>query len=135
MRRLAFGSALVILVAVVVWFAAAAPGAFVIVAGGASGSSPLASPPCSATPGTGSTLQPTPELFPNSEVEPWVDVSPVDGDGDSIVGDVVAGLYQQDRWSNGGARDNVASISFDGGGTWQQITFTGLTECGGGGVR
>ena len=98
----------------------------------ASGLSPLASPPCSATPGTGSTLQPVPELFPNSEVEPWVDVGPVDGDGDGIVGDVVAGLYQQDRWSNGGARNNVASISFDGGATWQQLTFTGLTECDGG---
>jgi hypothetical protein len=108
MRRLAFASALVILVAVVVGSAAASSGSLVMAPVAASGSSPLASPPCSATPGTGSTLQPTPELFPSSEVEPWVDVSPVDRD-------VVAGLYQQDRWSNGGARDNVASISFDGG--------------------
>jgi hypothetical protein len=132
MRRLAFAGALLILVTFVVGPATARTGALVVAPVAASGLTPLASPPCSATPGTGSTLQPIPELFPNSEVEPWVDVSPVDGDGDSIVGDVVAGLYQQDRWSNGGARDNVASISFNGGSTWQQITFTGLTECGGG---
>src|ERR671911_133927 len=112
MRRLAFGSALVILVAVVVWFAAAAPGAFVIVAGGASGSSPLASPPCSATPGTGSTLQPTPELFPNSEVEPWVDVSPVDGDGDSIVGDVVAGPCPKEPGGQRGGRGQGPAPNF-----------------------
>ncbi len=132
MRKLALASALVILMVFAVGPASAGPGSLVMAPVAASGPSPLSSPPCSATPGTGSALQPIPELFPNSEVEPWVDVSPVDGDGDSIVGDVVAGIYQQDRWSNGGARDNVASISFDGGAAWQQITFTGLTECGGG---
>ncbi len=132
MRRLALGSALITLMAFAVGPASALGGALVFGPAAASGPSPLSTPPCSATAGTGSVLQPIPELFPNSEVEPWVDVSPVDGDGDSIVGDVVAGLYQQDRWSNGGSRDNVASISFDGGATWQQITFAGLTECGGG---
>ncbi|MGH2658977.1 MAG: hypothetical protein ACRDHS_04750, partial [Actinomycetota bacterium] len=101
MRKLALASVLVILVGFAVGPASAGPGSLVMPPVAASGLSPLSSPPCSATPGTGSALQPIPELFPNSEVEPWVDVSPVDGDGDSIVGDVVAGLYQQDRWSNG----------------------------------
>jgi hypothetical protein len=132
MRRLALVSALVVLVAFPVGPASAGPGSLVMAPVAASGSSPLSSPPCSDTPGVGTALQPVPELFPNSEVEPWVDVSPVDGDGDGVVGDVVAGLYQQDRWSNGGARDNVASISFDGGSSWRQLTFTGLTECDGG---
>jgi hypothetical protein len=73
-----------------------------------------------------------PELFPNSEVEPWVDAYPGDLDGDGVLGDVVAGIWQQDRWSNGGSRDNLGAISFDSGATWQPITFGGVTECSGG---
>ena len=49
--------------------------------------------------------------FPNSEVEPWLDVNPTDSDN-------VVGYYQQDRWSNGGSKGNVAAVSFDGGATW-----------------
>ena len=36
-------------------------------------------------------------VFLNSEVEPWIDVNPTDPDN-------IAGIWQQDRWSNGGAR-------------------------------
>lgn len=61
----------------------------------------------------------------DSEVEPSVDVSPVDSD-------IVVGMWQQDRWSNGGARGNVAGVSFDGGATWDLLTFPGVTECTGG---
>lgn len=64
-------------------------------------------------------------LFPDSELEPWVDVHPVDPD-------IIAGIWQQDRWSNGGARGNVAAISFDGGSSWQELTFPGVTDCTGG---
>ncbi|MGH2368253.1 MAG: exo-alpha-sialidase, partial [Chloroflexota bacterium] len=39
---------------------------------------------------------------PNSEVEPWIASSNVDRSGDGVP-DLIVG-YQQDRWSNGGAR-------------------------------
>lgn len=65
------------------------------------------------------------DLFVNSEVEPWVDVSPADWD-------VVAALWQQDRWSNGGARGNVLGVSTDGGTTWQVVAAPGVTDCTGG---
>ena len=57
--------------------------------------------------------------FPDSEVEPWVEVNPTDGpDGDLIVGDNIVGFYQQDRYDNGGSKSNVAAVSLDGGDTW-----------------
>jgi hypothetical protein len=49
--------------------------------------------------------------FFNSEIEPYVDVNPRDPDN-------LVAVYQQDRWSNGGANGNLASVSFDGGQTW-----------------
>lgn len=62
----------------------------------------------------------------HSEVEPWLDVNPV----------TVANLFaswQQDRWSNGGARGLVGAASFDGGTTWSApIVIPGLTLCSGG---
>ena len=63
--------------------------------------------------------------FLNSEVEPWVDVNPTNPK--NIVGGV-----QQDRWSTGGARGLVASVSFNGGKTWQNVVIPGLTLCSGG---
>jgi len=91
----------------------------------ASGTSPF-DPGCGLTPGVDPTT-PTGEgvVFLDSEVEPWVDVSPVDPD-------VVAGTWQQDRWSNGGARGNVFAVSFDGGTTWNAVTTPGVTDCTGG---
>jgi hypothetical protein len=68
--------------------------------------------------------------FPDSEVEPWVEVNPTDGpDGDDIVGDNIAGFYQQDRYSNGGAKSNVAAVSLDGGDTWTRSVPNQLTTC------
>jgi hypothetical protein len=131
MRRVAVLAALVLLVGFVVGPASASVGSATPPVA-ASGLSSLSAPPCSATPGVGSALQPTPELFPNSEVEPWVDAYPGDLDGDGVLGDVVAGIWQQDRWSNGGSRDNRGAVSFDSGATWQPITFGGITECTGG---
>jgi hypothetical protein len=61
----------------------------------------------------------------NSEVEPSVEVSPTNPN-------IVVGMWQQDRWSNGGSRGNVAGISFDAGATWSLLTFPGVTECTGG---
>jgi hypothetical protein len=59
--------------------------------------------PFAACPPDGSGIN-----FPGSEVEPWLEVNPVDPDN-------VAVFYQQDRYSNGGAKGNVAAVSPDGG--------------------
>ena len=63
--------------------------------------------------------------FLNSEVEPWLDVNPTDRDN-------LVAFWQQDRWSNGGARSNVAGVTFDGGRSWESVVVPGLTECSGG---
>jgi hypothetical protein len=64
----------------------------------------------------------------NSEVEPWVDVSSVDRSGDGMPDAI--GAYQQDRWSNGGARGIVASVLHAG--TWLQVVIPGVSRCSGG---
>jgi hypothetical protein len=46
--------------------------------------------------------------YPNSEVEPWLAVSPTNAND-------VAGFWQQDRWSDGGAHGLVAAVSHNGG--------------------
>ena len=64
-------------------------------------------------------------LYVNSEVEPWVDVNPADPAN-------IAGSWQQDRWSNGGARGLVAGVSLDGGETWTKSIIPGISQCSGG---
>jgi hypothetical protein len=64
-------------------------------------------------------------VYGNSEVEPWLDVNPVNPSN-------LVGLWQQDRWSNGGARGLVAGVSTTGGATWQQVVIPKLTVCSGG---
>jgi hypothetical protein len=49
--------------------------------------------------------------FPNSEVEPWLAVSPTNPND-------IAGMWQQDRWSDGGAHGLLAAVSHNGGATW-----------------
>lgn len=65
------------------------------------------------------------EVFLDSEVEPWIDVNPTNA------GNVV-GIWQQDRWSNGGARGLVAGVSMNGGTSWQEVVIPGITLCSGG---
>jgi hypothetical protein len=65
------------------------------------------------------------EVFLNSEVEPWIDVNPTDLDN-------LVGIWQQDRWSNGGARGLVSGVSQDGGASWQEVVIPGITLCSGG---
>src|SRR5918999_3651799 len=47
-------------------------------------------------------------VYPGGEVEPWVDVNPANND--NIIGD-----WQQDRYSNGGARGNMSAFPPGGG--------------------
>ena len=63
--------------------------------------------------------------FVGSEVEPWVVVNPINPNN-------IVGFWQQDRWSDGGSRGNVAGVSLDGGATWQIVPVPGLTDCTGG---
>ena len=55
-------------------------------------------------------------VYVNAEVEPQVAVNP------HLAGNII-GVWQQDRWSNGGAQGIVAGFSFDGGATWGQTTL------------
>jgi hypothetical protein len=66
--------------------------------------------------------------FPNSEVEPFVAVSRVDRSGDGVADRI--GVYQQDRWSDGGSRGIVASVFHAG--TWRQVVIPGVSRCSGG---
>jgi hypothetical protein len=61
----------------------------------------------------------------NSEVEPWIDVNPAEPDN-------IVGIWQQDRWSNGGARGLVAGVTFDGGLSWEQVIIPAISKCSGG---
>jgi BNR repeat-like domain len=61
-------------------------------------------------------------VFPDSEVEPWIDVNPTDPDN-------IVGMWQADRWSNGGARGHVVGVSDDGGASWTQTTLPNVTVC------
>jgi BNR repeat-like domain/RTX calcium-binding nonapeptide repeat (4 copies) len=65
-------------------------------------------------------------VYLHSEVEPWLDVNPVATTN-------LFASWQQDRWSNGGARGLVGAASFDGGASWTApIVIPGLTLCSGG---
>ena len=86
----------------------------------ASGPSPLL-PGCSAGAAPGADPG---RLYPDTEVEPFVAVDPTDPDN-------LIGVFQQDRWSNGGARGLVASSSTDGGDSWTE-SFAAFSECSGG---
>ena len=72
-----------------------------------SGPSPYAACSIAGQPGTN---------YLNAEVEPWLAVNPAHSDN-------LIGAWQQDRWSNGGARGLVAGFSFDGGATWGETTL------------
>ena len=63
--------------------------------------------------------------YPNSEVEPYVDVNPNAGDN-------LIGAWQQDRWSNGGSRGNVVGASLNNGQSWRIVSQTKNSQCTGG---
>jgi hypothetical protein len=62
--------------------------------------------------------------YVNAEAEPWVSVDPANPQN-------ILAVFQQDRWSNGGAHGLVTSVSHDGGLTWSE-TWPPLSTCAGG---
>ena len=71
-------------------------------------------------------LDPTGTSYGNAEVEPMLAVNPLNASN-------LVGVWQQDRWSSGGAHGVLAAASFDDGGTWalRQAPFS---RCSGGNV-
>lgn len=63
-------------------------------------------------------------LYPNAEVEPFVAVNPRYPLN-------LVGVWQQDRWSNGGAQGLGTAYSFNGGVTWRRV-FVPFSRCAGG---
>jgi hypothetical protein len=63
--------------------------------------------------------------FINSETEPWADVNPADPTN-------LLGMFQEDRWSTGGARNLTFAYSNDRGETWTNIPLQGLSRHYGG---
>ncbi len=62
--------------------------------------------------------------YPNSEVEPFVAVNPTNRNN-------IIGVFQQDRWDNGGAHGIIAAVTHDGGQTWTE-TWPHFSTCAGG---
>ena len=60
----------------------------------------------------------------NGPVEPYIAVDPTDLNH-------LIGVWQQDRWADGGAHGNVSAISRDGGATWSRSSAH-FTLCSGG---
>jgi hypothetical protein len=81
-----------------------------------SGASPFA-PGCNGAPQTGTN-------YPNAEVEPFLAVDPTEPDH-------LVGVWQQDRWSDGGANGLATGVSWDAGQTWVR-TFAHFSRCAGG---
>ena len=81
------------------------------------GPTPFASG-CNGAPQTGI-------LYPNAEVEPWVEVNPFRRSN-------LVAVWQQDRWDNGGAQGNLTGVSDDRGRTWSRPTPPPFSRCAGG---
>ena len=62
--------------------------------------------------------------YVNAEVEPFVAVDPTDANH-------MIGVYQQDRWTSGGAHGLVAAITHDGGASWTP-SWAHFSFCSGG---
>lgn len=94
---------------------AGAPGAAAAVSplSRASSASPFVAG-CHGAPQTGT-------LYVGSEVEPWIDVDPT-------APTRLIGVYQQDRFSSGGASGLGTSVSADAGATWTQLGLAALPK-------
>src|SRR5712664_1547097 len=58
----------------------------------------------------------------NAEVEPAVAVDPASPSH-------LIAVFQQDRWSNGGARGLATAVSSDGGSTWTEPSPPHFSKC------
>src|SRR5712691_9537813 len=96
--------------------AAASAGAAVDPLTTVSGPSPFPSTCNTSTNGTN---------YPNAEVEPYLASNPAD------THDLI-GVWQQDRWSSGGAQGLLTGMSTDRGTTWTLPTPPPFTHCQGG---
>jgi hypothetical protein len=67
----------------------------------------------------------TGNVFLGSEVEPWIDVNPTNTSN-------MIGVWQQDRWSNGGSRGLVAGVTLNGGTNWTIVNGLKTSLCTGG---
>jgi hypothetical protein len=85
-----------------------------------SGPSPYAGCTSASDPGS-----PPGTNYPNAETEPSVAVNPHD------TGNLI-GVFQQDRWSNGGSRGLSTAVSFNGGTTWTEPAAPHFSRCAGG---
>src|SRR5258707_10827086 len=83
-----------------------------------SGPSPFAN--CTAGSGPGAVN------FTNAEVEPYVAINPANSKN-------IIGVWQQDRWNDGGSHGLVAGFSSNGGKTWS-VTPQPLSICAPGGL-
>jgi hypothetical protein len=63
--------------------------------------------------------------YVNAEVEPWIASNPTNPTN-------LIGVWQQDRWDNGGAHGLVARSSTDGGFTWGSPAPLPFSACAGG---
>jgi hypothetical protein len=95
------------------------------------GDHPFLSPACNQNLITPGTLQPGTN-HPGAEVEPYIDVDRHSVDPTTGVAQNVIAVFQQDRWSNGGAHGLVTAVSHDGGATWPVVTFAPFDACTGG---
>lgn len=80
------------------------------------------------SPFAGCTIGGTPDstLYPGAEVEPSVAIN-------RFLPGVVVGVWQQDRWSDGGARGLVAAYSHNGGRTFTSVPWP-VSRCAPGGL-
>lgn len=83
----------------------------------ASGPTPFA-PGCEGVPAGNATFA------EGGEVEPYLAVNPINPNN-------MIGVWQQDRWTNGGSRGVAGAYSMDGGGTWTRVTAP-FSRCSGG---
>jgi hypothetical protein len=63
--------------------------------------------------------------YPDSQVEPYVIANPTRANN-------LVGIWQQDRWNDGGARGLVVSVSTDHGNSWKAVSLPGVTLTTGG---
>lgn len=63
--------------------------------------------------------------YPGSQVEPFVAANPTRGNN-------LVGIWQQDRWSNGGARGLAVGVSMNRGNKWTPVVLPGVSLASGG---